>query len=85
MTPRLLPAALLCSLLLLCVPGSAAAAPWTCEASVVRGTLGPAPSVEPVTANQGASECITQSAGGTLVGNLHLFRTFTLPKYVDIG
>ena len=41
MTPRLLPAALLCSLVLLCVPGSAAAAPWTCEASVVRGTLGP--------------------------------------------
>ena len=50
MTPRLLPVALLCSLLLLCVPGSAAAAPWTCEASVVRGTLGPAPAIEPVTA-----------------------------------
>jgi hypothetical protein len=72
MTPRLLPAALLCALLLLCVPGSAAAAPWTCEASVVRGTLGPAPAIEPVTANQGASECITRSAGGSLPGGLPL-------------
>jgi hypothetical protein len=72
MTPRLLPAALLFTLLLLCAPGSAAAAPWTCEASVLRGTLGPAPSIEPVTANQGASECITQSAGGTLPGGLPL-------------
>ena len=31
---------------------------------MVRGTLGPAPPVEPITANQGATECATQSAGG---------------------
>ncbi|MEO8688573.1 MAG: hypothetical protein ABI611_10180 [Solirubrobacteraceae bacterium] len=106
MTSRLVRAALLFALLLLCAPGSAAAAPWTCDASVVRGQLGSAPSVEPVTANRGASSCTTRSAGGTRpgalplgvtggllfatkvrfrVGNLHLFRTFTLPKYVDIG
>jgi hypothetical protein len=72
MTPRLLLAAPVCGLPLLCPPGAAAAAPWTCEASVVRGTLGPAPAIEPVTANQGASVCTTQSAGGTLPGGLLL-------------
>ncbi len=72
MTSRLLRAALLFALLLLCAPGSAAAAPWTCDASVVRGQLGSAPSVEPVTANRGASSCTTRSAGGTLPGALPL-------------
>ena len=78
MTRSLLPAALLFSLLLLCAPGSAAAAPWTCEASTVHGTLGPAPAIEPVTANQGASECITQSAGGALPAGLPLSATGSL-------
>jgi hypothetical protein len=49
MTRRLAPAGLLLGLLVLCTPGSAAAAPWTCQASVVRGTLGPGPPIEPVT------------------------------------
>jgi hypothetical protein len=75
---RLLSAALLLSLLVLCAPGSAAAAPWTCEASVVRGTLGPAPPIEPVTANKGASECTTQSAGGALPAGLPLSATGSL-------
>ena len=78
MTRRLLPASLLFALLLLCAPGSAAAAPWTCEASTLRGTLGPAPAIEPVTANQGAAECITQSAGGALPAGLPLSTTGSL-------
>jgi hypothetical protein len=51
-------------LLALAAPAGASAAPWTCEASVVRGTLGPGPPVEPVTANRGQAECATQTAGG---------------------
>ena len=54
---RLLPALLGVAVLALVAPAGAAAAPWTCEASVVRGTLGPAPPVEPITANKGATEC----------------------------
>jgi hypothetical protein len=77
-TRRLLPAALLLSLLVLCAPGTAAAAPWTCDASVVRGTLGPAPPIEPVTANRGAAECTTQSAGGALPAGLPLSATGSL-------
>jgi hypothetical protein len=38
---RLLLPALPLGLLALCAPATAAAAPWTCEASVVRGTLLP--------------------------------------------
>jgi hypothetical protein len=78
MTRRLAPAALLLGLLVLGAPGSAAAAPWTCQASVVRGTLGPGPPIEPVTANQGASECLTQSAGGALPAGLPLGATGSL-------
>ena len=64
MTRRLLPGLLGLTILALVAPAGAAAAPWTCEASVVRGALGPAPPVEPITANKGAPECTTQSAGG---------------------
>jgi hypothetical protein len=64
MTRRLLPAVLMAGLLGLVAPTGAAAAPWTCEASVVRGQLGPAPPVEPITANPDAPECRTQQAGG---------------------
>jgi hypothetical protein len=52
------------ALLILIAPAGAAAAPWTCEASVVRGSLGPAPPVEPITANKDQAECATQQAGG---------------------
>ena len=52
------------ALLILIAPAGAAAAPWTCEASVVRGALGPAPPVEPITANKDQAECATQQAGG---------------------
>ena len=61
---RLLPGLLGVAVLALVAPAGAAAAPWTCEASVVRGALGPAPPVEPITANKGAAECTTQTAGG---------------------
>ena len=44
-------------------PGSAAAAPFTCEASALRGSVASAPPVEPVTANRGASLCRSQTAG----------------------
>jgi hypothetical protein len=54
----------LVALLALVVPAGAAAAPWKCEASVVRGAVGTSPPVEPITANKGAAECVTQSAGG---------------------
>src|SRR5215204_1811933 len=64
MTRRLVPGLLAFAVLALVAPTGAAAAPWTCEASVVRGSLGPAPPVEPVTANKDAAECTTQSAGG---------------------
>jgi hypothetical protein len=64
MTRRLLLAVPAVALLALLAPAGAAAAPWTCQASVVRGQLGPAPAVEPITANQGAPECATQQAGG---------------------
>lgn len=47
MTRKLLPSVLAAFLLALLVPAGAAAAPWTCEASVVRGTLGPAPGSSP--------------------------------------
>ena len=47
----------------LVVPSGAAAAPWKCEASVVRGAVGTSPPAEPITANKGAPECVTQSAG----------------------
>jgi hypothetical protein len=63
-TRRLLPGLLALAVLALVVPAPAAAAPWTCEASVVRGTLGPGPPVEPITANQDAAQCTTQTAGG---------------------
>ena len=65
MTRRLIPSVLGLLLLILVVPSGAAAAPWTCEASVARGTLGPGPPVEPVTANQDAAACATQTAGGS--------------------
>ena len=64
MTRRLLPTLLALALLALVAPAGAAAAPWTCEASVARGTLGTAPPFEPVTANKDAASCVTQSAGG---------------------
>ena len=64
MSRRLLLALLAVAVLVLVAPAGAAAAPWTCEASVVRGQLGPAPPFEPITANKGASECTTQQAGG---------------------
>jgi hypothetical protein len=64
MTRRLLLSLLGLAVLALAAPAGAAAAPWTCEASVVRGTLGPAPPVEPITANQDQAECATQTAGG---------------------
>jgi len=54
----------------LLAPAGAAAAPWTCEASVVRGTIGPAPAMEPVTANKDGASCLTQSAGGALPAGL---------------
>jgi hypothetical protein len=63
------------ALLALLAPAGAAAAPWTCEASVLRGTLGTAPPVEPVTANHGAAACATQSAGGALPAGLPLSPT----------
>ena len=63
-TRRVLPSLLALTLLALIAPAGAAAAPWTCEASVVRGTLGPAPPFEPVTANKDAASCTTQNAGG---------------------
>ncbi|MEA2135432.1 MAG: hypothetical protein QOC68_3341 [Solirubrobacteraceae bacterium] len=68
MTLRLLSGCLLLGLLLVCAPGSAAAASWTCGASGVSAAIGPAPPIEPITANRGASECSTQSAGGELSG-----------------
>jgi hypothetical protein len=64
MTGRLIPALLALALLALIAPAGAAAAPWTCESSVVRGSLGPAPPVEPITANKDQAECATQTAGG---------------------
>jgi hypothetical protein len=73
MTRKLLPslvAAFLLALLALLAPAGAAAAPWTCEASVVRGTLGTAPAIEPVTANKDGASCLTQSAGGALPAGL---------------
>jgi hypothetical protein len=63
-TRRLLPSLLGLVLLALVAPAGASAAPWKCEASVVRGALGPSPPVEPVTANQDQAECATQTAGG---------------------
>src|SRR6478609_9443270 len=65
MTRRLIPSVLGLLLLVLVVPSGAAAAPWTCQASVARGTLGPGPPVEPVTANKDAAACATQTAGGS--------------------
>jgi hypothetical protein len=70
MTRKLLPSLLAASPLALLAPAGATAAPWTCEASVVRGTLGPAPAIEPVTANQDGASCLTQSAGGALPARL---------------
>src|SRR5215207_10547568 len=64
MTRRLLPGLPAFTVLALVAPTGAAAAPWTCEASVVRGALGPAPPVEPITANEAAAECTTKNAGG---------------------
>src|SRR5215207_1062972 len=64
MTRRLSPALLVLAVLALVAPAGASAAPWTCEASVVRGALGPSAPVEPVTANRGAPECTTETAGG---------------------
>jgi hypothetical protein len=64
MTRRLLLVLPAVALAALAAPAAAAAAPWTCEASVLRGQLGPAPAVEPVTANQDAAQCATQQAGG---------------------
>ena len=64
MTRRLLTGVLALALLALIAPAGASAAPWTCDASVMRGTIGPAPAVEPITANQSTAECTTQSAGG---------------------
>ena len=63
-TRRLLPSLLALALLALIAPAGAAAAPWTCESSVVRGTIGPGPTIEPVTANKDAASCTTQNAGG---------------------
>jgi len=59
-------------LALLLLPGTADAAPWTCDASAVRGTLASAPPIDPVAANRGAAECRTQSAGGNLPAGLPL-------------
>jgi hypothetical protein len=39
-----------------------------CAATAARATLGPAPPAAPITANGGAPECSTQSAGGTVPG-----------------
>ena len=64
MRRRLLPALLAAALPALLAPAGAGAAPWTCEASALRGALGPAPPVEPITANKDAASCVTQSAGG---------------------
>ena len=64
MRRRLLPALLAAALAALLAPAGAAAAPWTCEASALRGALGPAPPVEPITANKDAAACVTQAAGG---------------------
>jgi hypothetical protein len=92
MTRKLLPSLLAASLLALLAPAGAAAAPWTCESSGVRGTLGPAPAIEPVTANQDGARAGEQVATFRFrtrvrfrVANPRLFRTFTLPQYVDIG
>ena len=51
-------------------PGSAAAAPFTCEASALRGSLASAPPVEPVTVNRGAASCRSLSAGGNAPSGL---------------
>ena len=74
-TRRLLAALPALALLALVAPAGAAAAPWTCEASVARGTLGAAPPIEPVSANRGAAACATQSAGGSLPAGLPLAPT----------
>src|SRR5439155_11164222 len=50
----------------LLIPCSAHAASFNCDASALRLTLGPAPAIEPVTANRGAAQCTPQDAGGTL-------------------
>ena len=64
MTRRLLTAALALALLALVAAAGASAAPWACDASVIRGSVGPAPPVEPIAANKNTAECATQSAGG---------------------
>jgi len=59
---------LLCAVALaaLIAPSSAHAASFNCSASAFRLTLGPAPSVEPVTANANAPSCAAANAGGVL-------------------
>src|SRR3954453_9411060 len=47
--------------------GATAATSFNCDASAVRGTVLGAP-IEPVTANRGAPECRSATAGGSGIG-----------------
>src|SRR3954453_7344604 len=48
-------------------PGAIAATTYNCDASAVRGTVLGAP-IEPVTANRGAPQCRSATAGGSGIG-----------------
>jgi hypothetical protein len=47
------------------LPSTASAQGFTCEASALAATVGPAPRIEPVTANTNQSTCRAASAGGS--------------------
>lgn len=71
------------ALALVAVPAApaAAATPWQCDASVLRGTLLTSPVFEPITANAGATSCQNAQGGGTnVLGALPL----PLPVHVDL-
>lgn len=62
--PILALGALACAVVALALPATAAAAgTWGCESSAVRGTVLGTGTIEPVTARNGANDCVAQQSG----------------------